>query len=94
MMNELPSQGVPTMMKTMGYSNQDPDYPLSARAVICGRDVVLVVGGGTRPHVGAAALGIHIDDATREEIDILVDNYNRLLDVIEISLVDLFNSLD
>ena len=112
-------------------------YTLSAALLFCGKDLALVIGGGSRPHIGACALavprlsldkktngisssasvicvsghkedqlareaaldlaakyncvvsvsvGIHLDDADKEDILQLTDNFRVLLSAIKCSL--------
>ncbi len=127
------------MFREMDLSIEDRQYTISARIIISGQDVVVVIGGGTGPHIGAVAVaypegekwenegggistflvdvpghreaelaresaerlaqnlgvtvvvcvGIHIDHATRDEIDILVDNFKRLITKVEKRLAQL-----
>ncbi len=124
------------MIKTLEFSIGDGDHRLTAWAAICGPDVVLVVGGGTRPHIGSVAVaiahaslkdpnkltasvsviavpghkedqltreaalklsqvlkttvavsaGLHVDHATPQEIELLVNNFNRLMDQVAAEL--------
>lgn len=124
------------MIRVLEYAAGEGDFRIDARVALCGRDVTVTVGGGTRPHVGAvgvaisqpslkdpmrqsvtasvisvpghkedeiarsAALqlaraldatvvvsaGLHVDDATPEEIQTLVSNFHRLINVIQAEL--------
>jgi hypothetical protein len=124
------------MIRVLEYATGEGDYRIDARVALCGRDVTVTVGGGTRPHVGAVAVafsqpslkdparrsatasviavpghkedeiareaalqlsraldatvvvsaGLHVDDATPEEIEALVANFRRLIDVIQAEL--------
>lgn len=112
-------------MKT--YSAGKYPYEIHATLATQGEDLILMVAGGTRDHIGAvaiaepdaldsatasifsfpghredllareaalklarekkcrvvAAVGIHIDNATRDEIEILQKNFHALLNLIE-----------
>lgn len=46
------------MVEILTFQTQVGNYTLYAQAVFCGKDVVVVVGGGTHPHVGAVAVAI------------------------------------
>jgi gallate decarboxylase subunit D len=124
------------MIKTLEFSVGEGDYRVAAWAAMCGADVVLVVVGGTRPHVGSVAVaishsslkdparltasasviavpghkedqiareaalklsralrttvavsaGLHVDDATPQEIERLVNNFNQLVDQVAAEL--------
>lgn len=115
------------------------DFAVEAAVVLCGVDVCVAIGGGTRHHVGASAVslprpslregqktsastsvfcllghkedelarrtaeriavvcrsvscvtvGLHVDNASRHDIEILVANYERLVDEILSRLTDL-----
>ena len=128
------------MMNVYEFSNDDTTYPISAKVIVSGPDVVVVVGGGTDPHVGAVAaahsqpsindpghltstasvitipghkedmiarqaalrlsraidksvvvsVGIHIDDASTEDIQKLVEQFDVVVEMIEDHLRDLF----
>jgi hypothetical protein len=127
------------MIRVLEYAAGEGDYRIDARVALCGRDVTVTVGGGTRPHVGAVAVaisqpslkdparrsatasviavpghkedeiaraaarqlsrvldatvvvsaGLHVDDATPEEIQTLVTNFNHLIDLIQADLTGL-----
>ncbi|CUH96623.1 hypothetical protein P22_2713 [Propionispora sp. 2/2-37] len=112
-------------------------YEITAAVTLCGKDVVVAIGGGQAPHVGAAALalprmslknngvisatasvlcvtghkedvitrdaalrmasklnttvlvsvGLHLDNATPEDIKRLQANFERLVDKIETWLI-------
>jgi predicted flavoprotein YhiN len=46
------------MMDTLTFETQAGDYTLHAQVMFCGQDVIVAVGGGTRPHVGAVGVAI------------------------------------
>jgi hypothetical protein len=46
------------MMESLVFQTQAGDYELHAHVVFCGQDVAVVVGGGTRPHVGAVGVAV------------------------------------
>jgi hypothetical protein len=124
------------MMRILRYSVGDHALKIGARVALCGPDVVVVVGGGGLPHVGAVSVatahpdlkdssrqtatasviaieghredeiaraaalhlakafnttvvvsvGIHIDNATPEQIEALVGNYHQLISAIEVGV--------
>ncbi len=124
------------MIRVLEYAAGEGDYRVDARVALCGRDVTVTIGGGTRPHVGAVSVaisqpslkdparqsvtasvisvpghkedeiarsaarqlsraldatvvvsaGLHVDDATPEEIQTLVANFHCLIDVIQAEL--------
>jgi len=46
------------VIETRSFRYQDRDYRLQAEIVSCGKDLCILVSGGDRPHIGAAALGV------------------------------------
>lgn len=46
------------MIKTRSFRHQDREYRLRAEAVACGEDLCVMLSGGDRPHIGAAALAV------------------------------------
>ena len=120
------------MLKSRSFSAGSGKYQINAVAVTCGDDLVVTVGGGTHPHIGAIAMamnypslknpdrltttgsllglpghkedliareaafklsrslgttvtvcaGIHIDDASQDDIEHLVEIFNALIDQI------------
>jgi hypothetical protein len=46
------------MIRVLEYVAGEGDYRIDARVALCGRDVTVTVGGGTRPHVGAVGVAI------------------------------------
>lgn len=123
-------QGEQTSLETFTITAGDPPYRIEGRVIVCGRDVVVVVGGGTKYHTGAVAaaislpslkdpakqtttastlsmpghkedqiareaalklakaldttvtvaVGIHVDDASPDQIALMVENYHLLID--------------
>ena len=58
-------------VRTFRVLHDKPPSHLEAVCVRCGRDLVVVVCGGARPHIGAAALGLSlpsIKDAERRTV--------------------------
>lgn len=52
-------------------------YTVSIRAVRCGPDLCVCIGGGTHPHIGAAALGLpcpSLQDPARRSASVSVLN--------------------
>lgn len=120
------------MLKSRNFSAGSGKYQINAVAVTCGDDLVVTVGGGTHPHIGAIAVamnypslknpdrltttgsllglpghkedlitreaafklsrslgitvtvcaGIHIDDASQDDIGRLVEVFNALINQI------------
>lgn len=57
-------------MQTYTFSEGVGDRRIDATAILCGEDVVVVIGGGTRHHTGAVAVAIshpRIKDPARLE---------------------------
>lgn len=125
-----------SMSKTSTFQEGEGKYQLQATITTCGNDVVVVIVGGTRPHIGAVSLaishprlkdprktsatasvisvpghkedqlareaalrlsgslkttvvmcvGIHIDDAATDEIDLLTINFTELINDVELAL--------
>jgi predicted component of type VI protein secretion system len=121
------------MIDVLHFHSGEGRYALHAVVASCGADVVVIVGGGEGPHVGAVALaishpslkdpskpsqtaslltvpghkegelaraasmqlaraihrtvvvsvGIHVEDASKDEINQLVEAFNALIDEIE-----------
>ena len=122
------------MFKTFEFHEGDIPHRICGLVVLCGEDLAVIVGGGTKHHVGAASVvaapqspisqngividyektislpnhkeselvysaanqlskhlrttvlvtaGIHIDNASRNDIDVLVNNFQTLIDKIQ-----------
>lgn len=121
------------------FSTGKGKFQINACVTQCGDDTILIVGGGTQPHIGSVAvaishpsiknpenndetasvltvrghkedqiarsaalklakstestvsanIGIHIDDASKDDIEKLIDNFNQLIDQIEEYLTSL-----
>ncbi len=120
-------------MAGFSVSHGQERYRVEARAVCCGRDINVIIGGGTHYHIGASALaiprssladaaqlsasasvicvtghkedelarqaalslassldcivnvvvGIHIDNASTEEIKKLINNFNQVINELQ-----------
>lgn len=131
-MTQNTSRSDSTTLSTQTYSFGEKPFRVEACVAECGRDLVVICGGGTRYHTGAVAVatvnpkiknstlleatattvgipghkedqiareaalrlskkyqvtttlavGIHVDDASSKEIDILVSNFYNLIDTI------------
>jgi hypothetical protein len=46
------------LIETRSFQYQGREYQLQAEVVSCGEDLCVLVSGGDRPHIGAAALGV------------------------------------
>lgn len=127
-----------TSLETFTITAGEPPYRIEGRVIVCGRDVVVVVGGGTKYHTGAVAaaislpslkdpakntttastlsipghkedqiareaalrlartlettvtvaVGIHVDDASPDEIRLMVGNFSALINEIMKRLED------
>ncbi len=121
------------MLKTINFNYGSGAFQIKAVVISCGHDLVVAIGGGTRPHTGAVAVaashsslkdpnrltatasviavtghkedqiaraaairlakalgtnvtvcaGLHIDDASPEGIERLINNFNALIGQIE-----------
>lgn len=45
-------------MAEIEFTEGQPPYRIDAKLNYCGRDLVVMIGGGTVPHIGAVALGV------------------------------------
>jgi hypothetical protein len=48
------------MLETLTFELGSGDYRIVAVVVLCGEDVTIVAGGGSRPHIGAVATAISL----------------------------------
>lgn len=55
------------MNKTRCFHYQDREYHLRADIHPCGEDYCILISGGDRPHIGAAALGVAAGSANHPE---------------------------
>jgi succinyl-CoA synthetase alpha subunit len=55
------------VIETRSFHYQGQVYQLQAEVVSCGQDLCILVSGGDRPHIGAAALGAWTDRAFNSE---------------------------
>ena len=110
------------VFKEVKLSYGEAPYTIRVETFLAGKDIIAVVTGGTRPHVGAVALadtvpvirsltsgrhkdavlaemfalglqekygvnvcvsaGVHIDNASKEEIALMVENAKSLLELL------------
>lgn len=130
-------------MLSYSASSGEDKFRVEAVAIPCGRDVAIIIGGGTEYHIGAAVLavprpgladpgklsasssvicvtghkddeiarqaarslasalggivtvsaGIHVDDASPQDIDILKKNFNIVLEQIKIQLIKHYTAM-
>ena len=125
-------------MKTLTLSVGNAPYLITAQVIFCGNDIVVVVGGSQKPHVGAVAMatprtslkdaaqisasasvicgvghkddlpareaalclasrlnknvavsvGLHLDDASADDIALLQKNFVELIEKIATTILD------
>jgi len=46
------------VIESRSFRYQNQEYRLQAEVVSCGEDLCILISGGDRPHIGAAALGV------------------------------------
>jgi gallate decarboxylase subunit D len=127
------------MFDTFEFASGTGNHRVFAMVVLCGADMVIIVGGGERPHIGAlgasispsvytldavakfsnprlitfpnhkegeivrnavtrlsdrlkrnvvVTAGLHITNASNDDIQLLVDNFNELVDSIQAGMAN------